>query len=243
MENTSEKRLFQLDGRLAKCAAMLRGVPLADIGTDHAYLPVYLAVRGEIPAAIAADLREGPLESAKRTIARFHVESIVTARLSDGLAAIQPQEAEDIVIAGMGGELIAQILSKAPWLKAGGKRLVLQPMTTPEALRRFLRENGFAVRREEAVAAGGKYYTVLCAEYDPAAVDTSDLYPYIGALDGAAAENRGYLKTCLHRLEARIAGLSHAGRNAEAEEQKKLAAQIAARMKGEETDDDSRCNL
>ena len=120
MENTSEKRLFQLDGRLAKCAAMLRGVPFADIGTDHAYLPVYLAVRGEIPAAIAADLREGPLESAKRTIARFHVESIVTARLSDGLAAIQPQEAEDIVIAGMGGELIAQILSKAPWLKAGG---------------------------------------------------------------------------------------------------------------------------
>jgi len=234
MAEQSAKRLFQLDPRLAKCAEMLRGVPLADIGTDHAYLPVFLAVQGRIPSAVAADLREGPLAAAKKTIARFHVETIVEARLSDGLAAVRPEEAEDIVIAGMGGELIARILSEAPWLKAEGKRLVLQPMTTAEILRSFLRESGFAVRREEAVAAGGKFYTVLCAEYDPASVDGSVLYPYAGALSGDTAENRGYLRNCLGRLQNRIYGLCRTGSCSEAEELKRIAAQLETLVEGSE---------
>lgn len=226
MTGQTGKRLFRLDARLAKCASMLRGRAMADIGTDHAYLPVFLAVRGEIPSAIASDIGEGPLRAARRTIARFSVEHVVEARLSDGLSAIQPGEAEDIVIAGMGGELIARILSSADWLKCAGIRLVLQPMTMAVRLRVFLRDNGFAVRREEAVSVGEKRYTVLCAEYAPEAVDRSVLYPYVGALDGAREEDQGYLLGEAARMEARAQGLVLSGPSAEAEALARLAAQI-----------------
>ena len=163
-----EKTLFQLGKRLGLCAAMVRpGCRLADIGTDHGYLPVWLAKTGAILSAVAADVREGPLQSARQNIERYGVQDQVTARLSDGLDLVSAQEADDIVIAGMGGELIARLVDRAAWLRDPQKHLILQPMSSAEDLRAFLLEKGFGVFREEAVQEDNHLYSVMLVWYDP----------------------------------------------------------------------------
>ena len=134
---------LQLQPRLQKLANLMpRGARLADVGTDHGYLPVYLLQNGRIDSAIASDVGIEPLEHAKRTAAEYGVDGI-DFRLCDGLTGIVPQEADTIVIAGMGGESIISILSAAPWLKNGEHRIFLQPMTKTELLRRWIAENGY----------------------------------------------------------------------------------------------------
>ena len=156
----------ELTVRLAAVAAMVRdGARVADIGTDHALLPVWLIKDGRCPFAVASDIGEGPAASARRTVAEAGLESAVSVRVGDGLSSVQPHEVEDIVIAGMGGETIAAILADALWTKDARYRLVLQPMSKPERLRTFLAENGFAVEREEIVAEGERLYTVLAVAF------------------------------------------------------------------------------
>ena len=134
--------LFQLDPRLSLCASFVpAGAKLADIGTDHGYLPIWLAKTGRVIHAVAADLRPGPLERAKENVRKYQVEDIVELRLSDGLQAFLPEEADFIVIAGMGGEVIASILGALP-AEGNRRRLVLQPMTRAEELRRSWRSMG-----------------------------------------------------------------------------------------------------
>lgn len=140
--------------RLQMVADFVRdgAAPLPDIGTDHAYLPVALVLSGKCPRAVVSDLREMPLENARQAIRRYHLEDRIVACLSDGLDEIAPDWAQDIVIAGMGGELIAAILARAPWLRNEGKRLILQPMTHAEDVRRFLYKNGFSILKENCRA-------------------------------------------------------------------------------------------
>ncbi len=150
-----------LTPRLATVAAQVApGSRFADIGTDHAYLPVRLLLDGVIPSAIAADLREGPLARARETAERFGVTDKVSFRLCDGLTGLAPGEADTVAIAGMGGETIAAILAAAPWTKEG-VHLLLQPMTSFPDLRRWLMENGYTIHGETVAREGGRYYTVL----------------------------------------------------------------------------------
>ena len=139
LEIQSKDLPLKLDERLKTCCSFLRGRALADIGTDHAYLPAVLAATGKVPHAIASDIAEGPLRAAEKTLLEYGVEKLIELRKCDGLSGFLPGEAEDFVIAGMGGELIARILEAAPWLKAPGYRLVLQPMTQQPHLRRRLK--------------------------------------------------------------------------------------------------------
>ena len=173
--------LFQLDPRLSLCASFVpAGAKLADIGTDHGYLPIWLAKTGRVLHAVAADLRPGPLERAKENVRKYQVEDIVELRLSDGLQAFLPEEADFIVIAGMGGEVIASILGAAPWLKETGARLVLQPMTRAEELRRFLAEHGFEILEERPVLSLGRPYSVLLTAYTGRQEAGGILFPYLG---------------------------------------------------------------
>lgn len=211
---------FSLGPRLGLCASFVRpGCRLADIGADHAHLSVWLACRGAVRSAIAADVREGPLGAARRTIARCGVESLVTARLSDGLRAIRPEEADDIVIAGMGGELIARIVGEAPWLCTPERHLILQPMTSAEDLRRFLLRAGFAVSREEAVCEDERVYSAMLVWFDPetAALQAADpVFPYRGLVTGAGEAGCAYLLRRAASLEKRVNGLRRSGRPGEA---------------------------
>ena len=166
MENTGEKKRITLDARLQKCADFVRaGVRVADVGTDHGYLPIALLQGGRIISAVAADVNAAPLESAVRNAARFGVSDRMRCVLSDGLAGLSAADADDVVIAGMGGELILRIVAETPWLHTPEKHLVLQPMTTADRLRAGLYAAGFAIDREEAVYDGRKIYTVdFCPE-------------------------------------------------------------------------------
>lgn len=206
--------LFKLDDRLAACAELVRsGTKLADIGTDHAYLPVWLTKNGKISSAIAADINPKPLERGLENIKRYSAEDIVTTRLSNGLQNIKPDEADDIVIAGMGAELIIDIVSKAEWLENGGKRLILQPMTRAYMLRRYLYENGFEIKAEIACEQNGKVYSVIMAEYSGAPVITEELEEYIGKLDMNLTISKKYGLQVLKKLADRREGLKHTGKD------------------------------
>ena len=110
--------LHDLSPRLRMVADLVpTGIRLADVGTDHAYLPTALLQEGKIPFAVAADLRQGPLASAKATVRRAELEGKVAFRLCDGLRGIRPEEVDGVAIAGMGGETIASILAAAPWTR------------------------------------------------------------------------------------------------------------------------------
>ena len=157
-----------LSKRLLACAQMVApGSRVADIGTDHGYLAIWLLKNGGAEHVIACDLREQPLASARANAARFGTEGI-EFRLSDGLAKIAPDEADTVVCAGMGGDLIAMILDAAQWLRDARYTLILQPQSAAPALRRYLTQNGFGIREETLLREGRFYYTVLRAQFGDA---------------------------------------------------------------------------
>ena len=147
-------RLQSVADQVPQCAAF------ADIGTDHAYLPVWLLLNGRISHAIAADLREGPLNSARETAEQYGVSKQVSFRLCNGLSDLFANEVDTIAIAGMGGETIASILEAAPWTK-DGKLLLLQPMTSFPDLRLWLQKNGYNIEKEAISKEGRRLYTCL----------------------------------------------------------------------------------
>lgn len=152
---------MELTARLQTVADQVpQGAAFADIGTDHAYLPVWLLLHGRISHAIAADLREGPLNSARETVKQYGVLGQVSFRLCNGLADIAPEEVDTIAIAGMGGETIASILEAAPWTREG-KLLLLQPMTSFPDLRLWLQKNGYYIERETIAREGQRLYSCL----------------------------------------------------------------------------------
>lgn len=153
---------MELTPRLRAIAEQVpQGAKLADIGTDHGYLPVWLILNGVTEFAIASDLRKGPLERARQTAARCGVSERISFRLCAGLDGIAPEETDTIAIAGMGGDTIAQILAAAPWARE--KALLLQPMTALPALRRWLGENGYVIRAERVAREGQRLYSIWTA--------------------------------------------------------------------------------
>lgn len=137
------------------------GARLADVGTDHAYLPAALLLEEKIPWAVAADLRRGPLDRARATVRTYGLTGRVAFRLCDGLTGVKPGEVDAVAIAGMGGETIAAILQAAPWTRERDVPLILQPMTSMSDLRGWLRENGFRIETERLAREGDVLYTAL----------------------------------------------------------------------------------
>lgn len=133
---------------------------VADIGTDHGYLPIYLVKYGICKRAVAADVNEGPINSARKNIALTRVCEKIETRLSDGLENID--FADCVTISGMGGELMASILSGR---KENMTRFVLQPQRSFDVLRRYLAENGFEIKKEAVCRENDKMYSAFYAEY------------------------------------------------------------------------------
>lgn len=156
---------LRLDARLSSAAALVRGGRLADVGTDHAFLPVALLLMGKIDFAVASDINKGPLARARKTVAEHGLSDKVELLLSDGLQGIEKYAPDDIAILGMGGELIASIIENAPWVKDGKYRLILQPMTRRDTLRQYLITHGFFIKDELMSRAEGRIYQTICAEY------------------------------------------------------------------------------
>lgn len=150
--------------RLKEVARMVtKGNRLADIGTDHGYVPIYLKKNDIIPSAIAMDINKGPLEKAAENIKQENVAQ-VTTRLSDGLKELKAGEADTVLIAGMGGELIVRILKDGEDILKTVKELILSPHSEWELVRKYLQDNGYAIVEEKMIKDQGKYYLLLKAE-------------------------------------------------------------------------------
>ena len=148
--------------RLLLCAELVPPCGIvADVGTDHGYLAIHLLQTGKCARVIAADLREKPLESARTNAAFYGVTDKMTFVQTDGLCKIEPGSFEVLVLAGMGGDLIARILVEAPWLEGGNYTLILQPQSAANELRRWLGERGWSIDRERLVRDGRFLYSVL----------------------------------------------------------------------------------
>lgn len=200
-------RVFTLDNRLALCASFVReGCILADIGTDHAYLPVWLITNGKIKSAIACDINEGPLAAGKADVEKYGLSDRIALRLSDGLMNVSQNECDDIVIAGMGGELIAKILSDCKWAKSPFKHFIMQPMTKPEALIKYLYENGFEIIKQEACVCDRKHYTVMLVQYTGNTSVIDDAQLYLGKLDTSQESSKLYLSHIISHLKKRSIG-------------------------------------
>ncbi len=193
--------MTSLDNRLSLCAKFVSGKGVAvDVGTDHAYLAVHLILCGKCRHVIACDLREGPLQSAKKHIQSEGLEDKIQTILSNGLDNIPPNGVTDIIIAGMGGELIAKIISRAEWIRKNKINLILQPMTKESDLRKYLYENGFRIKCEKAVRSEQFIYSVINAEYSNADVNFDDFELYSGRLDFNNDLDREYLNIRANRL-------------------------------------------
>lgn len=159
--------MLQLSKRLQAVANLAgeAGV-VADVGTDHGYIPVYLVSFGRAERAIALDVNEGPLLRAKEHICQFHLEDYIETRRSDGLAGLRSGEADVLVIAGMGGALMMRILESGKEIAHMAKRLVLQPQSEIFSFRRYLTEQGYRITAEDMVYEDGKFYSMMAAVWD-----------------------------------------------------------------------------
>lgn len=204
----SIKETQMIDNRLLKCAEYVcGGGKAADIGTDHAYLPVYLVKNGISPYAVACDIKDGPLNAAKATISSSGLEDRIIAVKSNGLDKVPLDGITDVIIAGMGGEMISDIISRCSYLKTNKTNLVLQPMTKPHHLRRFLCENGFYIKSESSVSSGAFCYTVINAEYRGDKIKYDDYFLYAGKLSNKSADDRRYLSETSKKLRSAALGM------------------------------------
>ena len=199
-----------LTPRLQAVASFVpQGARLADIGTDHAYLPVYLLLEGRIPSAVAADINKGPLDHAKQTAQEYGCTDKITFRLCNGLKDVKSYETDTIAIAGMGGETIIDILSAVKWVKEKEIPVILQPMSRQPELRRWLWQNGYVIEDETIVQEGDTLYVVIFAK--PGQGD-----PMTAAEEWAGRQKKGmhapfrelYLIHLLERLDWAMNGIA-----------------------------------
>lgn len=213
----------KLDERLGTIAQMTpRCRTVADIGCDHGLLIAALLEEGRCDYGIASDINAMPLEKARAELERRGLTARSECRLTYGLSGIAPVGVDAVVIAGMGGELIASILGKWDYTENPSIEFLLQPMTRPMLLRRWLYRHEFTLLEERCCEAAGKLYSVMRAQYTGKATEETPQSLFLGAIrqdDPLAEEYRGKV---LSKLEKRISGLTQARQTAD--RQKELAS-------------------
>lgn len=216
-----------LTNRLKTAAELVRpDRKTVDVGTDHGYLPAFLVMEGRIDSAIAADIGKGPLENAKKTIEKYSIGDKLSTVLSNGLDRI-PHDTEEIVVCGMGGTLIAEILGKAEWIKNENIHLVLQPMTHSYDVRKFLCENGFYIDTEKFCTDDGRDYVVMSAFYNGENNQRDDYYYYFGDKATTDTESeKGYIKRQIFYVKSRFEGLTKSGKEQEAKVFEKILSDV-----------------
>ena len=217
---------IKISKRLLAAAELCRqGSFIADVGTDHAYLPIYLANEGKIRGGVVSDINKGPIERATKNIGEWGLRNKLTPILCDGLTEIAEYDPEDIFILGMGGELIAEIIDKAEFVRKSGVRLILQPMTHSEILRKYLLDNGFEIVDEKLVKEE-KIYRIILAEYTGATLTYNQIELLLGKKNIEKKEPLFYelLEHTERVLGARIEGKERS--DADAAEEKYLLKEI-----------------
>lgn len=209
----------KLTPRLSAVASLVRGGFVADVGTDHAFLPIYLIESGKATRALATDIGSGPLARAKENIALHSLNDKIETILTNGLAGLEKYPLDDIVVAGMGGLNIIEILSAADFVRERKTHLILQPMQNVTELRRYLADAGFCVEKELITVEDGKVYQMMSAVYDGEARTLTPAEELLGAynIKHKSDRPREFFALCerqLSSLGARINGLKTARRDA-----------------------------
>ncbi len=205
--------MIKISKRLCTVASYVRnGAVVADIGTDHAYLPIYLALEGKISRAVASDINEGPISKARENISRYELDSVIDTCVADGLCGIEKYQPTDIAICGMGGELISQIIEKSEYVKKQGIRLILQPMTSVFELRKYL-QNGFFTFIEDIVYEDDKIYQIICVEYDGISREYTNAELELGIrnIENGNESFKMLLNSVISKKEKRLKGLKAGG--------------------------------
>lgn len=203
---------MNLDKRLRAAAELvLRGARLADIGSDHAYLPIALCLENIIEYALASDINEGPVAAAVANIHKNELSDRVSAIRADGLGGARNFAPDCITVLGMGGELIVSILDAAPWIMNPDMTLILQPMTHGEILAKYLAKQGFCTDEERIVRDGSRddrIYRIIRAHFDGQTRILSDSEALIGRynLDRGDKITRAYIEKNIRVLETRMRG-------------------------------------
>ncbi|MDD4297294.1 MAG: class I SAM-dependent methyltransferase [Ruminiclostridium sp.] len=173
--------MIKLKGRLLQIANMVDSCnKLADIGTDHAYIPIYLFQNGVCNKVIATDIKEEPLKKAASNINKHKLTGMIELRLGDGIKPIKDDECDAFIIAGLGGLLISEILENSQGKVKKAKYIILQPMYTEEVLREYLLTSGFNISSEVLVYDEKRIYVVIKASYDGVKRIEEPLYYHIG---------------------------------------------------------------
>jgi len=201
---------IRLDARLQTVADLVRaGEPMADIGTDHAYLPVHLLQKGICPSAVAVEKVKGPYQSAKRLVDTTGMTDCVDVRLGDGLAPLSPGEVSTVVMAGMGGRLIAEIWERGKNVLAQTVRIVCQPQKNPECCRLWLQENGWTILAERIAADRHFFYPIIVAEKGSMRLTEQELLYGAAERYPVKDELRAYLQHCITELQTLQQELEH----------------------------------
>ena len=210
-----------LNARLRSAADFVRqGAVFADIGTDHAHLPIFLLECGRIERAVCSDINEGPLSSAKRNATESGLLDKTEFLLCDGASALCGKGITDYAICGMGGELIRDIITAAPELHREGVNLILQPMTRVSALRSYLYGAGFEIVAEAYSEDAGKYYVCLNAIYTGIAKSITDTEAELGCKNIKIVNKevqKLYLLTKKRSFQRALNGKKQGGENADLE--------------------------
>lgn len=167
-----------LTPRLLCVASQVKAKTAADVGTDHAYIPIRLVSDGVCSRVTATDIRPGPLSIAEANIKKHGLSDKIETRLGPGLSPLRPGEAEEIIIAGMGGEMIISILAENE-KTAKNSRLILQPMNSQYELRHYLIENGYVITDEDIAVEGFKVYNIIVCEAGEGAVFACDAFYHL----------------------------------------------------------------
>ena len=203
-----------MNKRLELISALIpSGVGFADVGTDHGYLPVYMARHGYEGNIIASDLRSDPLSCAVTSAREAQVEERIRFVLCDGLDGTAPDEVDTIVVAGMGGDTICGILDRAEWCMDERYLLILQPMTKAEILRYWLVNNGFAIEQEHLLRDAGETYQLFTARFG-GETRLCDAELFAGCYPLALSQPLfpEYLDALIRRFEKAIGGMGRAKR-------------------------------
>ncbi len=208
-----------ISSRLRLCADMIpHGASVADVGTDHGYLCIWLLQKGLVRCACACDLREGPLASARRNAEKYGLTEQMDFFLSDGLSNVPRGVYDTVVCAGMGGDLIVQILSNAPWLRDPRYTLILQPQAGIDDLRIWLSDHGFREDRADLAMDAGRLYCALRARSGVAgALSPGRCFVSDTLLASGSPLLGEYISRTLRTLHRIAAGLEKAGANPDPE--------------------------
>jgi tRNA (adenine22-N1)-methyltransferase len=232
----------QLSKRLTEVASLVPpGSRLADIGTDHAYLPIHLLIQGKICTAVAGDINEGPYQLAQTQIEKLGLSSVVEVRKGDGLEVIDEGEVDVISIAGMGGSLICQILNNGIEKLARVKRLILQPNMAGHLIRHWCLVHGWEIKKETMIEEDGKYYEIIMVEHG----DAESPYAGLSATEKERAllmgplllqeQSPAFMGKWAHELEKRrkiLSSLQQTDGEEKEEKEQKVLAEISIIEKG-----------